>query len=209
LWREQVADFGQSIEHLIEGSGANPSKVSFQFGEGHFDRIEIRAVTWLIEEPATDIFQSLGGILVGMRRQVVTDYDGSRHQFWRKDSPNACGKGFSIHSLLGSACSHARKGPVFSQGAIRVSCIAERGQTRDECLRAPSAEGRGHFQGFATQAAPSQAGQVGFDRSFINKYRPVRMRLHFRDAIFESFLSQMFYPCAQPRDRSTRLQYIP
>ena len=72
------------------------------------------------------------------------------------------------------------------------------GQTRDERLRAPSAEGSGHFQAFATQAAPSQAGQVGFDRSFVNEDKPIGMRLHFGDAIFEPFLPQMFYPRAQP-----------
>ena len=75
------------------------------------------------------------------------------------------------------------------------------GQIRDERLRAPSAEGCGHFQAFAAQAASSQAGQVGFDRSFVNEYKPIRMRLHFGDAIFEPFLSQMFYQWAQPFGR--------
>ena len=82
--------------------------------------------------------------------------------------------------------------------AICLCKSAERGQTRDERLRAPSAEGRGHFQALATQAAPSQAGHFGFDRSFVNKYKPIGMRRHFGDAIFEPFLPQMFYPCAQP-----------
>ena len=75
------------------------------------------------------------------------------------------------------------------------------GQTRDERLRAPNAEGRGHFQALAAQAAPSQVDQVGFDRSFVNKDKPIRMRLHFGDAVSQPFLPLMFYPCAQPLDR--------
>lgn len=75
------------------------------------------------------------------------------------------------------------------------------GQACDERLRAPSTEGRGHFQALATQVAPSQAGQVGFDRSFVNEYQPIRMRLHFGDAMFEPVLPQMFYPRAQPFGR--------
>ena len=75
------------------------------------------------------------------------------------------------------------------------------GQTRDERLRAPSAEGRGHFQALAAYAAPSQAGQVGFDRSFVNKDKPIRMRLHFGGSVSQPFLPLMFYPCAQPFGR--------
>ena len=62
------------------------------------------------------------------------------------------------------------------------------GQTRDERLCATSAEGRGHFQALATQAAPSQAGQVGLDRIFVNEHNPIGMRLHFGDAVSQPFL---------------------
>ena len=120
-----------------------------------------------------------------MRREIVTDHDGSRQQFRRKDLPNVCGEGFSVHC----AFDH----PGRDQAVL--------GQTRDERLRAPSAEGRGHFQALATQAAPSQAGQVGFDGSFVNKYKPVRMCSHGGDAVSEPVLPQMFYPCAQPFGR--------
>ena len=78
LWCEQVTDLGQCIEHLIKGPSTDPSKVFFQFREGHFDRIEIRRVWWQVEEPAADIFQSLRGIFVAVRREIVTDHDGSR-----------------------------------------------------------------------------------------------------------------------------------
>ena len=42
------------------------------------------------------------------------------------------------------------------------------GQARNERLCAPCAERGVHFQAIATQAAPSQAGQVGFNRSFVH-----------------------------------------
>lgn len=76
--------------------------MSFQFGESHFNplagrRIEVRAVRRQIQEPATGIFQSLGGILVAMRREVVTDHDGSRRQFRRKDFPDVCDENSSVH----------------------------------------------------------------------------------------------------------------
>ena len=123
-----------------------------------------------------------------MRREGVTDQDGSRAQFRRKELPNVCGESFSVDC----AFDHPRR------------YQAVMGQTRDERLRAPSAEGRGHFQALARQAAPSQARQVGFDGSFVNKYKRIGMRLHFGDATFEPFLPQMFYPHAQPFGRVSR-----
>ena len=107
-----------------------------------------------------------------MRREIITDHDGSRQQFRRKDLPNICREGVSVHC----AFDHPRRDQ------------AVMGQTRDERLCAPSAEGRGHFQALATQAAPSQAGQVGLDRIFVNEHNPIGMRLHFGDAVSQPFL---------------------
>ena len=51
------------------------------------------------------------------------------------------------------------------------------------------------------QAASSQPGQVGFDRSFVNEHKPVRMCTHRRDAVLEPVVPQMLYASAQPLGR--------
>ena len=70
-----------------------------------------------------------------MKKQA---FRGGWAQLRRKDFANVCHRGFSIHFSF----DHPRR------------TEAVMGQTPDECLRASSAEGRGHFKAFATQAAP-------------------------------------------------------
>lgn len=88
-----------------------------------------------------------GSVLVAMRREVVTDYDGSRLQFRRKNVADVCSEGLSIHC----AFDH----PWRDQTVM--------GETCDERLRAPCTEGCAHFQALAAQAASPQPCQIGFD----------------------------------------------
>ena len=42
--REEVTDFTNCVDELIECSGTNTPEVGFQFGESHLDGIQVRAV---------------------------------------------------------------------------------------------------------------------------------------------------------------------
>ncbi len=129
------------------------------------------------------------GVLVAMRREVVTDYDGSGLQFRCENVPDICGERISIHCPF----DHPRRDQ------------AVMGQARNERLCAPCAEGGVHFQTLTAQAAPPQSGQVGFDRCFINEHKPVRMCAHRGDAVSEPILPQVLHTRAEPFGGDQRL----
>lgn len=126
-----------------------------------------------------------GGFLVAMRREVVTDHDGSWLQLQRKDVADVGGEGISIHCPFDH--------PWRDQTVI--------GETCDKGLRAPCAEGYAHLQALAAQAASPQTGQVRFDRRFVNKHEPVRVCPHLGDAVSEPVLSQVLHTRAEPFGR--------
>lgn len=83
-----------------------------------------------VEEPTSEVFQCLRSTLVAMRREFIAAHDGFWQQFRRMELPSVCGEGFSVHC----ASDH----PWGDEAVM--------GQTRDERLCAPRAEGRSHFQ---------------------------------------------------------------
>jgi len=74
-----------------------------------------------------------GGFTVFVRREIVADHDSSRFDLGYQDLPDIRCKRLPVHCALDD--------PGRNQAVM--------GQTRDERLRAQSAEGRGHFQALA------------------------------------------------------------
>ena len=42
VWGEEIADFADGLDELIEGPGADAPELRLEFREGHFNRVEIR-----------------------------------------------------------------------------------------------------------------------------------------------------------------------
>ena len=52
VWREEIADFADGLDELIEGPGSNPEQMGLQLRESHLDRVEIRTAGRQEEEIA-------------------------------------------------------------------------------------------------------------------------------------------------------------
>lgn len=81
----------------------------FEFGEGHFYRVQVWAVGWQEQEPAACIAHGLGGVSILMRGEVVQDNDGSGFQFWGQYF-------FDVSREGGPSIA-----PLMTQGAIMAS----------------------------------------------------------------------------------------
>ena len=51
VWSVEVADVADGAPEGVDGSGADAPEMCFQFGEGHFDRVQVGAVGRQEEEP--------------------------------------------------------------------------------------------------------------------------------------------------------------
>jgi len=99
----------------------DPSQVRFQLGEGHLDRVEVRAVGRQEQEPASGLAHDFVGSDILVRGEVVQNDYGARFKFRHQNLLNVRSKGFAIHGTLDD--------PRCNQ------CI--RCQTSDERLRSP------------------------------------------------------------------------
>jgi len=55
VWREEIADFTDCVEELVEGSGSDASQMRLELGECHFYWIEVRGI-WREEQKPTAVF---------------------------------------------------------------------------------------------------------------------------------------------------------
>lgn len=46
FWREAAAGIADGLEELIEGSGTDALEVCLEFGECHFDGVEVWGASW-------------------------------------------------------------------------------------------------------------------------------------------------------------------
>ena len=81
VWREEIADFADGLDELIEGPGADAPEVRLGFREGHFDRVEIRTAGRQEQEVAPMGFEHPRGGIAVVGSQVVEDDHGPRVQF--------------------------------------------------------------------------------------------------------------------------------
>ena len=71
---EEIADVPDLLPEGIDGPDGFCAEISFKLGEGHFDRIEVRAVGWQEQDPCTPGSDGLlGGLaLVGAKLSMMT-----------------------------------------------------------------------------------------------------------------------------------------
>ena len=64
------------MDQGVAGSGLDPSEVGFEFGECHFDRVQVGRAGGQIQEPALLPFQQCGGFEAFVGGQVVQKFGG-------------------------------------------------------------------------------------------------------------------------------------
>jgi hypothetical protein len=136
--------------------------VGFEFGEGHFDRIEIWAVWRQEEEPAALDLQDFGGFGAFVDAEVVQNDDGAGCDGWGELGCDVAVKGFTVHGALDD--------PRRNQAVCR--------QARDKGLGIPKARWCAGMQASALQGPPTRPRHVGFDGGLVNEDQPVRCLPH-------------------------------
>ena len=97
VWSEEVADFSDGFDELIESSRANAPEMGFQLGECHFDGVEIRAAGRQGQEPAAMGFEHPGSSLALVGGEVVEDDDRPRLQLGDQNLFDIRVEGVPIH----------------------------------------------------------------------------------------------------------------
>lgn len=115
-----------------------------------------------------------------MRGEVVQDDNGARFELWYQHLLDVGLKGFAIHCALDD--------PRRNQRVGAEAC--------DESLCTPRPEGRLHDQPLASLGPATLAGQVGFDRGFVNEDNLIRSGRDRWQSILEPFVALLSYPCA-------------
>lgn len=98
--REEAADFRERIEHVGECSRANPAQVRFELGECHLNRVQVWAVWWQEQEPASGFAHGFGSDGILVRGQVIQDDDSTGSQFWYQHLFDVSGESVAIHRPL-------------------------------------------------------------------------------------------------------------
>ena len=157
FWCVKITDRSDGLPESVDGSCACLAQMGLEFGEGHFDGIEIGAVGREEEEPGAACFEDGLGLFAFVGWQIVED----DHVAW----PQCRGElGLDI-GLEDLAVHRTIDHPGRSQAIVA--------QGGDEGLCAPMAERRLHLQPFATPRPPAQPGHLGSRAGFIDEHQPL------------------------------------
>ena len=99
-WQEGVECSVELFEQGVEGSCGGRAQVGFEFGEGQFDGIEVRAIGWQMKELSSATFHGGGdgGTFVG--RKIVGDDHITRAQRRPQALLEVSQEGRAIHGTV-------------------------------------------------------------------------------------------------------------
>lgn len=138
--------------------------MGFEFGEGHFDGIEIGAVGWQEQEPRSTLLEDRCGFFASVAGKVVEDDHVAGAQCRRELGFDIGFEDLAVHRAVDHpGCGQS----VMPQGS-------------DEGLGSPMAEGRLHLQPLPPTSPASEPGHLGSRSSFVDKHQPLRASLHPR-----------------------------
>ena len=160
----------------IDGPGGFCAQMRFKLCEGHFDRIEIRAIGRQKQDPCTP---GLDGLLCGLalvRRQIIHDHDIAFGEGWGEFFVDVSLKNAPVHrGIDDEGCGQ----PVAAQPG-------------DEGLGHPMAERRLCAEPLAFWAAATQTGHLGCRSGLVEKDEPMRLKPHVRLARGGPFFARRF-----------------
>lgn len=139
----------------------------FEFGEGHLDRVQVRAVWREEEEPCPSLFEDGFGLLAFVAGQVIEDDHVTALERRGQLGFNIGFKDRPVHGTVNDPRSGQA---VMAQGG-------------DEGLRSPVTEGGLHLQSLPPASPSPQPCHLGRSPGFIDKDEPFRALLHPRLAV--------------------------
>ena len=154
----EAADDAERLDELVVCSGFDASEMGLEFGECHFDGVQVWRIGWQEQEPALLPFQQVCGFEAFVGGQVVEDDDGPGFECRGK-------LGFDVGVERGSV-----HGTFDDPGCDQVGA----GQSRDEGLGLPFAEWRCAEQAFTLRTSAAQPGHIGLHAGFVNEHKAMR-----------------------------------
>jgi hypothetical protein len=152
--REEAQRDGDQVADLVKGPGARGPDERFQFREGQFDRIEIRAVGRQEAEVGTDGFDRRAHRGLFVDGEVVEHHHVARAQRGHQDLIDVGEK----HRRVDRSVEH-RRGPE-----------AVEAQGRDDGVRLPMTAGRVITEAGTAPTAAVPAQQIRRHAAFIQKH---------------------------------------
>lgn len=159
MWAVEVADVSEGFPKLIDGPGGYASEVSLEFGESHFDGIEVRAVRRSEEKPGAAILEDGCGLFAFMAGKIVEDHDIAWIERRGQLGFDPCFEDHTVHRAV--------------DNPGRDDAIAT--QASDECLGFPVPEGCACLEPLPVARAAPQARHLRRCRRFINENKPMRL----------------------------------
>jgi len=153
--REEAERDGDQVADVVKGPGSRRPDERFQFGEGQFDRIEIRAVGRQEPELGADGFDRRAHRRMFVDGEVVEHHHIARAQRRHQDLVDVGEK----RRMVDRPVEHGR-GPE-----------AVEAQGRDDRVRLPMTAGRVIAEAGAAQAAAVTAQQIRGHAAFIQKHQ--------------------------------------
>ena len=150
---------------LAEGTSGGLPQVGLELGEGHFDRIEIGAISGQISDGGTLGRNQLGHAGDLVRGEVIEDDDVALFELWAEDFAEVSGEDLGIDR-------------AFDEEGCGQPVAPERS---NEGGRFPMALGYGGHAALAPERAPIKPRHLGVEARLVDKHQPgaVPLRLGF------------------------------
>lgn len=161
--------------------------MGFEFGEGHFDRIEIGTVWRQEEEPCPSLLEDGLGFFAFMAGEIIENDDITRFESWGELRLDVGLEDSAVH------------GAIDDPGCGQT--IAP--QSGDKGLSAPMSEGRMGFQALSAPRPPPQPGHFRGRAGLVDEDKPVWFLAHAGlaalppDPAFRHHLSAFGFGCQQ------------
>ena len=135
-----------------------------EFGEGHFDRVEVGRIGRQEQEPCAFGPDGLFGSLAFVRRKIVEDDDIARRQGRDQLRFDPCFENEAVDRSV----DHPGRGEAVTS------------QPSDECLGVPVSERDQRLQPHAAYRTSALPGHVGLRPCLIHEHKPARLFSHAR-----------------------------
>lgn len=162
--------------------------MSFEFGECHFDWIEVGAVCGQKQEPTAAPSQGFCRARAFVSGQIVEDHNGSGIERRGQLCLDICVEGGAVHGPLDH--------PWRDQGVLR--------QARNKGLGPPLAKGCCSIEPLADRGTSAQPREVCLDRRLVNEDQPAWLLAHAGLAACDPIASRLAQrgPVTFRRDQS-------
>ena len=162
FWGEEIADLADGVPEFVDGAHGHGAQVRLEFGEGHFDRIEVGAVGRQKHKPSASLADGLFGRGAFVGGQVVQNDDVAFFEGRGELGLDVGVEDRPIHRRVND--------PRRGQGAAA--------QSGDESLGLPMAKGGLGAKALAPVATPPCTGHLRVGSRFVDEDQPMGLGPH-------------------------------